>query len=273
MTLADLHIHTSFSDGKLSPQEIIDLSKEAGFSTIGITDHDSISGLDTAISYGKSKGIEVIPGIEFSTDLDGKEIHILGYFINYKNKTLTDYLSNLRSFRIKRLEVMIEKLMASKIFLELKDIIEMFPGDVSYGRPHLALSMIKKGFIKNYYEAFGKYIGDGKPACVKKNNPPALEVVKLIEEIGGLSIIAHPGKYLNGQGLFTLINEGIDGIEIIHPSHTPAMRKNYSAIASEHFLLESGGSDFHGIVQIDIDNFGKYFITQKEVNNMKVRLH
>ena len=272
MNLVDLHIHTSHSDGKLSPIEVIELAKENYFSTISITDHDSVSGIKPAMEYANKNGIEIIPGIEFSTDLNGKEIHILGYFIDYNNKTLLDFVGTLRISRISRLKAMIEKLNSMNLDVTWNDVYEMFPTDISYGRPHLALAMMKKNIVKNYFEAFIKYIGDGKPACIKKTNPPAQFVLKLINEIGGLSILAHPGKYINDEGIYTLINDGLDGIEIIHPSHTSALKKHYSAIASQYFLLESGGSDFHGIVQADFLNFGKYYILQKQINNMKVRL-
>lgn len=272
MPIVDLHIHSNCSDGKYSPLEIIELAKSADMNVIGITDHDSVDALEEAISTGKKNGIEVIPGIEFSTDLSGKEIHILGYFIDYRNPVLIDYINTMRDNRWVRLEKMVEKLNSLEVDIEPEEVTELFSGDISYGRPHLALTMLKKGIVKNYYEAFVRYIGDGKPACVVKSNPPAVEILRLINDTGGLSFIAHPGKYLDESGLVYLINEGIDGIEIIHPCHTNALTKHYTSIASEYFLLESGGSDFHGIVQADLDNFGKYHITQKEVNNMKVRL-
>ena len=272
MNLVDLHIHSNFSDGKLNPQEIIELAKKNYFSTISITDHDNLGAIGPAIEYGKRRGVEIIPGIEFSTDLNGREIHILGYFIDHNNRKLLDFVKTMRKSRVERLKVMIEKLNRMNIKIELSDVTELFPPDISFGRPHLAIAMIIKKAVKNYFEAFIKYIGDGKPACIKKKNPSALKIMKLINEMGGLSVLAHPGKYINDEGLFTLINEGLDGIEIIHPSHTSALRKHYSSIASQYFLLESGGSDFHGIVQSDFQNFGKYYVTQQVVNNMKVRL-
>jgi predicted metal-dependent phosphoesterase TrpH len=272
MPIVDLHIHTNFSDGKFSPTEIVGLAKKAGMQSIGITDHDSVDGLEEAVLSGNDAGLDVIPGIEFSTDLNGKEIHILGYFIDYKNPVLLDYINTMRANRWIRLESMVDKLNLLEVQIEPSEVSDIFTGDIAFGRPHLALTMVKKGIVKNYYEAFIKYIGDGKPACVIKNNPPFKEVLKLINETGGLSFLAHPGKYVNESGLSNLINEGIDGIEIIHPSHSPSLMKHYSSIASEYFLLESGGSDFHGIVQADFDNFGKFHITSKEINNMKVRL-
>ena len=132
--------------------------------------------------------------------------------------------------------------------------------------------MVNKGLVKNYIEAFMKYIGDTRPACVKKENPPTKEILNLINESGGLSFVAHPGKYIKDSVVYTLINEGLDGIEINHPSHTKALSKHYLSVASEYFLLQTGGSDFHGIVPQDFDNFGKYYITSKEINEMKMRL-
>ena len=268
----DLHIHTSFSDGKFQPEEIIQLANKAGMWGIGITDHDSVNGIKPAIEAGNKIGIEVIPGIEFSTLFNGKEVHILGYFIDYNNKNLLEFISQMKINRLIRLKSMIEKLNSLRLKIDINDVLDLFNGDISYGRPHLAIAMLKKGLVKNYFEAFIKYIGDSRPACVVKENPPTSDVLKLIDDCGGLSFVAHPGKYINDSDVYSLINEGLDGIEIIHPSHTAAMTKHYLSVASEYFLLQTGGSDFHGIVQQDFDNFGKFHVTAEEVSDMKVRL-
>lgn len=269
---ADLHVHTNFSDGKLSPVQLIDLSRKNGLNIISITDHDNVNALEIAIAYGNQQGIQVIPGVEISADLDDQEVHILGYFIDYRNKKMLDFLSASRDLRINRNEKIVKKLndLGSKI--KFNNIREKAGATTSIGRPHIAMELNEEGFVNSYFDAFFKYIGDGKPAFVKKLNPKSSDVIKIISEMGGLSFIAHPGRIIRDELLLSLIKEGLDGIEIIHPSHSKEDIEYFSKIAAEHFLLTSGGSDFHGGIKNDGKNFGKYYITMDEIINMKRRL-
>ena len=269
---ADLHMHTNYSDGKLSPIQLIDLSKKSGITIISITDHDNVNGIEEAINYGNDLGIQVIPGVEISADIDDQEVHILGYFMDFRNKKFLDFLSASRKLRLKRNEKIVEKLntMGSSINF---DSIKIKAGvNTSIGRPHIAMELNEEGFVNSYYDAFIKYIGDGKPAFVKKPNPKSSEVINIISESGGLSFIAHPGRLVRDEMLLRLIQEGLDGIEVIHPSHTKEDIEYFSKTAAECFLLTSGGSDFHGRIKNDGKNFGKYFVSMNEVINMKRRL-
>jgi len=269
---ADLHLHTNYSDGKLTPFQLIDLSIKSGLSIISITDHDNVNALEQAVEYGNQKGIQVIPGVEISADLDDQEVHILGYFIDYKNHKLLDFLSASRELRINRNEKIVRKLNEMGSNINFNDIRVKAGALTSIGRPHIAMELNEEGFVSSYYDAFIKYIGDGKPAFVKKPNPKSADVIKIISEMGGLSFIAHPGKLVRDALLIRLIQEGLDGIEIIHPSHSKDDIEYFSAMAAEHFLLTSGGSDYHGGVKNDGKNFGKFCITQEEIINMKRRL-
>jgi len=269
---ADLHLHTNYSDGKLTPFQLIDLSVKSGLSIISITDHDNVNALEQAVEYGNQKGIQVIPGVEISADLDDQEVHILGYFIDYKNQKMLEFLSASRELRINRNEKIVRKLNEMGSNINFNDIRVKAGAKTSIGRPHIAMELNEEGFVNSYYDAFIKYIGDGKPAFVKKPNPKSAEVIKIISEMGGLSFIAHPGKLVRDGLLMRLIQEGLDGIEIIHPSHSKEDIEYFSAMAAEHFLLTSGGSDYHGGVKNDGKNFGKFCITQEEIINMKRRL-
>lgn len=269
---ADLHLHTNYSDGKLTPFQLIDLSIKSGLSIISITDHDNVNALEQAVEYGNQKGIQVIPGVEISADLDDQEVHILGYFIDYKNQKMLEFLSASRELRINRNEKIVRKLNEMGSNINFNDIRVKAGAKTSIGRPHIAMELNEEGFVNSYYDAFIKYIGDGKPAFVKKPNPKSAEVIKIISEMGGLSFIAHPGKLVRDGLLMRLIQEGLDGIEIIHPSHSKEDIEYFSAMAAEHFLLTSGGSDYHGEVKNDGKNFGKFCITQEEIINMKRRL-
>jgi 3',5'-nucleoside bisphosphate phosphatase len=270
---ADLHIHSNFSDGKFSPLEILQKAKEKGFSAISITDHDNINAIDVARESAEQYDIEIIPGIEFSTDFDGKEVHILAYFIDHKDTALIDFIKNIRNSRIERLRQMIHRLAGLNCMINVESFFDKFSSNITLGRPHLALEMVNIKFVKNYVEAFIKFIGDGKPAYVKKPNPDIRTVLGIISELGGLSFIAHPGKNFKNSQIQEIIDAGVDGIEIIHPSHTFTDINNYQKVSAQNFLLESGGSDFHGIVKNDFENFGNYYVTDKEIVNMKRRLY
>jgi predicted metal-dependent phosphoesterase TrpH len=272
MIKADLHTHTNYSDGSHSPNQLIDLALKSGLNIISITDHDNVNGIPEAINYGKKKGMQVIPGVEISADLNGQEIHILGYFIDYSNTKLLEFLSVLRSNRILRNEKIVQKLNELGSKIQFGSIIDKAGTNTSIGRPHIAMELSEEGFVNSYYEAFIKYIGDGKPAYIKKPNPSSEEVIKKISEAGGLSFVAHPGKTVRDSILADLIGNGLDGIEVLHPSHSKDDIKYFNDVASENFMLTSGGSDYHGGMKNDHKNFGKYFVSMNEIINMKRRL-
>jgi len=219
---ADLHTHTNFSDGILSPAELIAKAANAGINLISITDHDNVNAIDIAINEGKSKNVEVIPGIELSANFRDKEIHVLAYFIDHSSKLLTSYLQEFRNIRINRVINILEKLKEYNVFLELKDILNQdgVNENTSIGRPHIAKALVKKKYVNTFGEAFIKYIGDDKPAYVKKNNPEIKDVIKLINDLGGLSFLAHPGRMFKNGEVNELSGVGLDGIETLHPSHS-----------------------------------------------------
>ena len=268
----DLPTHSSCSDGNFPPPQLLNILKNSGLSIASLTDHDSVNGVSEAIDYGNKIGITVIPGVEISSDLDDQEIHILGYFVDHKNKKLLEFLNASRDLRIIRNEKIIEKLNSLGSNINIESIVSKAGINTSIGRPHIAIELNNEGFVSSYYDAFIKYIGDGKPAFVKKTNPQASEVIKLISEVGGLSFIAHPGKMVRGEMLLKLLHEGLDGIEVIHPSHSKEDIEYFTAMAAEHFLLTSGGSDFHGGVKNDGKNLGKFYVEMNQVINMKRRL-
>ncbi len=268
----DLHMHTNCSDGRLSPCQVIDMAAKAGIPIISITDHDNVHAFAEAVKYGNQSGVQVIPGVEISADVGEQEIHILGYFIDHKNSKLLEFLSSSRKLRIRRNEKIVEKLNTLGSKIQFDSILVKAGADTSIGRPHIAMELNEEGFVSSYYDAFIKYIGDGKPAYVRKVNPESKLVIKLISEIGGLSFVAHPGKTVRDELLLRLIEEGIDGIETIHPSHSKEDIEYFTGVAAEHFLLTSGGSDFHGGLKNDARNFGRYHVSLNEVINMKRRL-
>ncbi len=268
---ADLHLHTAYSDGANSPRDIVDKARAAGIFTISITDHDNVGGLDEAVEYGKSVGVEVIPGLELSAAMGEKDVHILAYFIDHKNRNLLDYLSFFRYERLKRAERIVEKLNRINIPITFESVQEQ-AGIGSLGRPHIASAMMEEGFIDTYHEAFAKYIGVGGPAYEKKFQLSPEEAIRLIAAAGGLSFLAHPGKYTSELELALLIKAGLDGIEVVHPSHNEARQEHYRGVVSQYFLLESGGSDYHGGKRNDDAAFGTFWVPIHVVHAMKKRL-
>ena len=266
----DLHTHTSYSDGFYSPRDLLQKAKANGIDTISITDHDNLAAIKEAVDFGKKIGVEVIPGVEISTDIEDKEVHILAYFIELDNEELERYLNFFREERFKRAIRIVNKLQALGKYLTIDDVLEQAKNS-AVGRPHIAQAMLAKGLISSYYEAFNKYIGNNCPAFEKKVHLSPQSAFKIISDSGGLSFIAHPGN-MHESLLKELINAGVDGIEVIHPSHSQQLIRFYRGIVNEYFLLESGGSDFHGGKREDDKNLGKYYTNLNVVENMRKRL-
>lgn len=264
-------MHSTFSDGVFSPYELIKKCKQNGLSIVSITDHDSVSAFPDAIEYGKEFGVEVIPGVELSALVDDKDVHILGYFVDYTNTNLLQYLEFFRRERVKRAERIVAKLNSINVPLKFETVMER-AGKGAVGRPHIASAMVEEGYIDSYHQAFERFIGNGGPAYEKKFQLTLTDAIKLISSSGGLSFLAHPGRYTTEELLQQTIKSGLDGIEVIHPSHQPSHTQHYRGVVNEYFMLESGGSDFHGGKKNDDEVLGNYYIEEDRVSMMKHRL-
>lgn len=269
--IADLHMHTTYSDGALSPYELVKKAKSSCLSIISITDHDSVNGLEEAQGIAKEFEIEVVPGMELSATLNGEEVHILGYFMDFHNTALLDFLTLSREERLKRAERIVDKLNQMNIPLTMESVLANATGD-SVGRPHIANALVNEGHAQSYHQAFRKYIGNGRPAFEKKAECSPQEIVRIISQAGGLSFLAHPGHSVSDELLFETIKAGVDGIEVIHPSHSPDLVQYYRGIVNEYCLLESGGSDFHGGQKGDDHLLGSIGIPVSTVDIMRRRL-
>ncbi|MGE5400125.1 MAG: PHP domain-containing protein, partial [Ignavibacteriales bacterium] len=228
----DLHLHTTCSDGVYSPLEIVTKAKKAGLDVISITDHDNLAGIEAATEFGKQLGVEVIPGVEISTDIEDKEVHLLGYFIDIYHDEFQKYLSFFRQERYNRALRIIKKLNNQGVSISIESVL-LKARNGAVGRPHIAQALIEAGYANNFYEAFDKYIGNHCPAFERKIHVSPQSALKLISDAGGLSFIAHPG-YVSEKILVSLINFGIDGIEVIHPSHNASQVKYYNGIVNEY---------------------------------------
>ena len=270
MQKTDLHTHTSFSDGYLNPKELLRKASNQGIKVISITDHDSVNAFEVAKKYEDKFGIEVIPGVEISSDIRDSEVHILGYFIHPQNKELEHYLNFFREERYKRAIRIVEKLNILGLKITMDDVLKQ-ANNSAIGRPHVAQALLINEQVKSYFEAFYKYLGNHAPAYERKVHLSPQSAFKIISDAGGLSFIAHPGN-MPEILIKELIDAGVDGIEVVHPSHTPERVKFYRGIVNEYFLLESGGSDYHGGKREDEENLGKFFTSTKSVEAMRLRL-
>lgn len=245
MRFADLHLHTHYSDGTYTPEELVKAAKKAGFAAIGVVDHDTVEGLASVQALAAKEDIEVIPGIELTCESDENEIHILGYLLDYKNKELLKELAVLKDNRLKRMDKIVSKLSGLGIKLSSGDVLAIaHQGTV--GRLHIARALVKAKAVGSIYEAFQKYIGDNGPAYVLGFKLSPREGVSLIKECGGIPVLAHPYIIRNDQLLYKLIDDGIMGLEVYYPEHTQSMVNFYLNLAKEKGLLVTGGSDCHG---------------------------
>lgn len=270
---ADLHIHTTYSDGSFTPAEIIDKAVERGFNTIAISDHDTLEGIKPALDYTADIDIEVIPAIEFSTFRGKAEIHVLGYFIDYKDENLKDKVKKIydaRKLRAKKMVNLLNKEGVKITFAEVREVA----GDDYIGRPHLAQTMVKKGYIDKIGDAFTEqYIGNGGRAYVKKYKISPEEAIDLILESGGIPVLAHPifinhGKPLREDDIKELKENGLLGVEVYHSKQTAEDSKYYKNIAKKLDLLITGGSDFHGENSPGVD-LGDIRLEDKYVEKLK----
>lgn len=268
---ADLHLHSTHSDGALPVPDLLRRALAAGLTTISLTDHDNVAGIEEAVTAGAALGMTVIPGVELSAAVGDREVHILGYFLDHRHGRLREYLAFCRSERVKRAERIVEKLNGLNVPLTIEAVMDR-AGEGSVGRPHIAVALLEGGLTGTYHEAFFKYLGFGKPAYEQKVHIAPAEAIGLIAEAGGLSFVAHPGVAMEERTLLALIEDGVDGIEAVHPSHSPELTAHYTGIAQEYFLLTSGGSDFHGVRRNDHDALGRYAITEQQVAAMRQRL-
>lgn len=247
----DLHSHTFASDGMQPPAENVRIAAERNLSAVAITDHDTVAGLSEALEAGKHYGITVVPGVEISTRAGGKDIHVLGYYIDYENGLLLERLASLRDTRTARNEAIIAKLRSFGIDITVESVVkgigrEMKQGE-SVGRPHIADELVRLGAASDMRDAFDKYLAEGAPAFVSPPRITPEEACRWIGEAKGRAVLAHPGLYGDDELVRGILSSGgFAGIEAYHSDHGPADVERYLKLAEEFGLLVTGGSDFHG---------------------------
>lgn len=242
---ADLHLHTFFSDGTFTPEELVERAHQFGFGAIALTDHDTVEGCDRAAQACAAANMEFISGTELTAEHEDTEVHILAYLVDTQNQTLLSRIATFQSVRQQRIHEMVAAI--NKLGIPLKaEAVFALANCKSPGRPHVARALVQEKLISNLDDAFEKYLKKGRPAWVPKTKMSALEAVELIHQAGGLAVMAHPGLNRTDDIIPDLVDAGLDGIECFHTKHSTVMAERYLVIAEKHRLLVTGGSDCHG---------------------------
>ncbi len=240
----DLHSHTFFSDGTLSPEDLVSRARQRGLSALAVTDHDSVEGIPRARAAAEG-ALDLVPGVELSTTLDGHDLHILGYYVDPDHEPLCTRLESFKAERRSRVTAIVDRLRELGVTIEVERVLALAgPGVV--GRPHIAQAMLEVEAVFTQDEAFKRYLGFGGPAFVPRPAFSPFEAIELIHAADGVSVIAHPGSMLADATIERLAEAGLRGIEVWHPHHTSGTVRRYHLLARRLQLVETGGSDFHG---------------------------
>jgi len=239
---ADLHVHTTASDGAYTLDKVALMARDAGLEIIAVTDHDNVSALEGEQSV---HGVEVVPGVELSAELEGREVHILGYYLDIANAQLAQTLATLREKRRDRMKGILEKLSGLNVTIDTESVTDT-DEDASVGRLHVAELLINHGYASNVYEAFRDYLGPYGKAYVPKTRLSVIEAITLVHSAGGAAVLAHPGSFFTIEEVRTFVEKGLDGVEAYYPAHSPLDTDKWAALARENGLVTTAGSDFHG---------------------------
>lgn len=241
----DLHMHSTASDGECPPAEVVQQAQAAGLTTIALTDHDTLAGLELAVQEGAARGVRVIAGCEFSVAADWGEMHLLAYFLPVGDDGLNAYLAGQRDGRRRRAERIVERLNRAGASVTVEAVLRESHGE-AVGRPHVARALVNGGVVPDVDTAFRKYLGWRRPAFVPKELPPLTEVTALVRKVGGVTSAAHLRDRASRSSLRRLREAGVDGVEVHHPAHDEARAQRIEGLAGELGLLPTGGTDWHG---------------------------
>jgi predicted metal-dependent phosphoesterase TrpH len=271
--MIDLHMHTTASDGRLTPAELIERVVAAGLSTIAVTDHDTASAVDETTRRAAAHGVRVVPGIEVTAVDEGRDVHMLAYFIDHHDPTLDAFLTRQRELRVERVREIGERLAAHGVAVDVDALIGQAwarPG-TAIGRPWLARALVRAGHVASVADAFERWLGQGQPAFVPRSGPTPFDVVGIVHAAGGVVSFAHPGVTRKDALLGPLAEAGLDAIEIYHSDHTPEVRDRYRTLAASLGVATSGGSDFHGSGETRT-TLGKVWLPSHEFAALEARV-
>lgn len=245
--MLDLHLHTYYSDGTLSPEALVAEAHQVGLDLIALTDHDHLGGIAPAQAAARPLGMTVIPGVEINTNHEDVEVHVLGYFLSPDHPELSESLARQRHGRQERTRRMVALLQGLGVAIAIEDVVGKPELDSTLGRPHVAEALLKAGSVNSVDDAFKRYLGNGKPAHVPQLGMTVAEAISLIRRAGGLPVLAHPGLWGADEArLRWLVDIGLGGIEVFYPSHTSSQTREYQELARHFGLVMTGSSDYHG---------------------------
>jgi predicted metal-dependent phosphoesterase TrpH len=244
--MIDLHSHTTASDGEHAPEALLALARAAGVTVLAVTDHDTVAGLARAETAAVVEGLRFVPGIEISATAAGREVHILGHFVDRSEPGLGRFSDRLKGERAGRMGRMVERMTELGFPVTLEEV-ERIGGGAHLGRPHLALALLNRGYVSSTQEAFDRFLADGRPGQVERYRVPAEEAVQLVHAAGGTATLAHPGpSRVTKPTLEQMARAGLDGLEVFHSDHVPSQREAFLRQADALGLIPTGGSDYHG---------------------------
>jgi len=251
----DLHCHSTASDGEYPPAEVAQRAHVAGLAAIALTDHDTTGGVPEAARAGAALGVRVVSGCEFSVKAPWGELHLLGYFLPPGHERLEAFLATTRAARQRRAEQIVAHLRRLGVAIELADVLAAADGG-ALGRPHVARVLVERGVSSDINDAFGRYLGRGRPAYVEKPLPTLRQVTDLVHAVGGVAVAAHLGDRGSEGQIRQFQADGLDGLEVRHPSHSEAIERRLAALAERLGLVISGGSDWHGDIELGDSHAG-----------------
>ena len=264
----DLHIHTTISDGALTPEEVVEYAHKVGLAAIGITDHDVTDGIEIAQNTASKYELEIVPGVELSSDYGKKEVHILGYYMNCKNEEFQKKLSLFRKARYERAKEMVKRLKSLGMEIDFGRVEEI-AGKGSIGKPHIAQVLVEKGYVSSIPGAAWKYLGSGGPVSVPKYKLRSSEAIDIILSAGGIPVLAHPAGTKVDELIPQLVKNGLMGLEAYDAINPPSVARYYISLAKKYGLLVTGGSDCHGKVKGEM-RLGRVKAPYEIVERLKV---
>ena len=268
--LVDFHMHSIYSDGVKSPEELLRHALDCNLSMMALTDHDEIDGIKALRTAQEQldpeKTIKIINGCEFSADYKDKSIHILGYRFDETNKELRDFIEYFKSKREERIDEIIRRCNNAGYFISKDELLKKFPKTQAYGRPHIGQLLIDGGYAKDINDVFKDILRKDSPCYVPKVKIEVPYIIDIIHKAGGLAVMAHPKLVSSDEYVVEMLAYDFDGMEVYHTKHNDDDVKRYKALAKEHNLFITGGSDYHGIPGKVPDQFGDYLVSAEDVS-------
>lgn len=268
MGKADLHIHTTASDGNSTPSQIVERAVRQNLEVIALTDHDTVAGLHEAREAAENTGLEVLSGSEITAEFNGREAHLLAYCFDPAHSDITKLMSGHKKARTSRGEWILHELSKQGLDLDMNEVRAEAEGS-NIGRPHIASVLVNKGYVASFREAFIRYLSNRQLGRIPSDYFSYKEVIEIVKQAGGAVVVAHPGQMYEEEELDQFISAGIDGLETVHPSHNYELQKKMETYAGKHNLLTTGGSDFHGGSSDYQKYFGVATISTTKVSAMK----